>query len=337
MRRRRAEAAAAPGGDSEEGVSSGRATRRRLQRRDDRNRGRSRRTGARRTKQLTQVWRTEVQMADFTAKDVAELRKRTGAGILDCRKALGGGGRRSRRGRPAAARAGKGERRQAAEPRPGRRRRGRRGRERGRLGFGRRHRRSRVRDRLRRQVCRVRPARRRARRRARHRRRRGALEEQRERVEKLAVDVQGEHRHRPNGALRDAARVGARQLPAPPERPGRQRRPRRAGGGSQELAHDIAVHIAFARPEYLRREDVPAELVEAERKTAEAIARNEGKPEAALPKIVEGRLNGWFKERCLLEQAYVRDEKRTIADLLGDVGAEALRSGRRRILRAAGR
>ena len=88
-------------------------------------------------------------------------------------------------------------------------------------------------------------------------------------------------------------------------------------GGSQELAHDVAVHIAFTRPEYLVRADVPEERVEAERQTAEAIARNEGKPEAALPKIVEGRLNGWFKDRVLLEQAYVRDEKRTIADLLG--------------------
>ncbi|MGH9298652.1 MAG: translation elongation factor Ts [Acidimicrobiales bacterium] len=88
-------------------------------------------------------------------------------------------------------------------------------------------------------------------------------------------------------------------------------------GGTQELAHDIAVHIAFTRPEYLRREDVPADLVEAERGTAAAIARNEGKPEAALPKIVEGRLNGWFKERCLLDQSFVRDEKRSISDLLG--------------------
>jgi elongation factor Ts len=89
-------------------------------------------------------------------------------------------------------------------------------------------------------------------------------------------------------------------------------------GGSQELAHEIAVHIAFARPEYLRREDVPAELVEAERETAAAIARNEGKPEAALPKIVEGRLNGWFRDRCLLEQSFVKDEKQTIANLLGN-------------------
>jgi elongation factor Ts len=57
--------------------------------------------------------------------------------------------------------------------------------------------------------------------------------------------------------------------------------------------------------------------VTAERATVEAISRNEGKPEAALPKVVEGRMNGWFKERCLLEQPYARDEKRTIADLIG--------------------
>ncbi|MHB1986715.1 MAG: translation elongation factor Ts [Acidimicrobiales bacterium] len=94
-------------------------------------------------------------------------------------------------------------------------------------------------------------------------------------------------------------------------------------GGSQELAHDVAVHIAFARPEYLSRADVPAERVEEERATAATIARNEGKPEAAIGKIVEGRLNGWYKERCLLDQAYVKDEKRTIADLVG--GAEVRR------------
>ncbi|MDA8039252.1 MAG: translation elongation factor Ts [Actinomycetota bacterium] len=87
--------------------------------------------------------------------------------------------------------------------------------------------------------------------------------------------------------------------------------------GTQELAHDIAVHVAFARPEFLSRDDVPADRIEAERQTAEAIVRNENKPESAVPKIVEGRLNGWLKERVLLEQSYVRDEKRTIADLLG--------------------
>jgi elongation factor Ts len=88
-------------------------------------------------------------------------------------------------------------------------------------------------------------------------------------------------------------------------------------GGSAELAHDIAVHIAFARPEYLSVADVPSELIEAERETIATIARNEGKPAAALDKIVEGRLQGWIKERVLLEQPYARDDKMTIKQLLG--------------------
>ncbi len=87
-------------------------------------------------------------------------------------------------------------------------------------------------------------------------------------------------------------------------------------GGTQELAHEIAVHIAFARPGYLRREEVPEAEVAAERATVEQISRNEGKPDASLEKVVQGRMNGWFKERVLLEQAYVRDEKRSISDLL---------------------
>jgi elongation factor Ts len=89
-------------------------------------------------------------------------------------------------------------------------------------------------------------------------------------------------------------------------------------GGTKELAHDIAVHIAFAKPAYLTRDDVPADQVEAERSTLIDLTRAEGKPEAALDKIVEGRLTGWFKERVLLEQNFVRDEKQTIAQLLGD-------------------
>ena len=88
-------------------------------------------------------------------------------------------------------------------------------------------------------------------------------------------------------------------------------------GGSSALAHDVAVHIAFARPEYLSRDDVPKEAIAAERETILAIAKNEGKPESQLDKIVEGRLNGWFKDRVLLDQAYARDEKQTIATLLG--------------------
>jgi elongation factor Ts len=88
-------------------------------------------------------------------------------------------------------------------------------------------------------------------------------------------------------------------------------------GGSAALAHDIAVHIAFARPTYLSREEVPESEVADERATIEAISRNEGKPDAALPKIVEGRLNGWFRERVLLEQPYAKDDKQLVGAILG--------------------
>ncbi len=88
-------------------------------------------------------------------------------------------------------------------------------------------------------------------------------------------------------------------------------------GGSEQLAHDVAAHIAFARPTYISRDEVPDADVAAERETVEKIARNEGKPEAALPKIIEGRLNGWYKERVLLDQAYIKDEKQTVAKFLG--------------------
>ncbi|NBO06325.1 MAG: translation elongation factor Ts, partial [Actinobacteria bacterium] len=80
-------------------------------------------------------------------------------------------------------------------------------------------------------------------------------------------------------------------------------------GATEELAHDIAVHIAFARPKYLTREEVPAEVVAAERATLEVATRNEGKPEAAIAKIVDGKLNGFFKDLCLLEQPYAKDDK----------------------------
>ena len=88
-------------------------------------------------------------------------------------------------------------------------------------------------------------------------------------------------------------------------------------GGSPQLAHDIAVHIAFARPRYLSKDDVPADVVEKERETLTALSRNEGKPEPALPKIVEGRLAGFYKEVALLEQPYAKDDKQTITQLLG--------------------
>ncbi len=88
-------------------------------------------------------------------------------------------------------------------------------------------------------------------------------------------------------------------------------------GATQELAHDVAVHIGFARPKYLSRNDVPADVVEKERATLETLSRNEGKPEAALPKIVEGRINGFFKDIALLEQPYAKDDKQSITQLIG--------------------
>lgn len=262
--------------------------------------------------------RIEVEMAEFTAKDVAELRKRTGAGILDCRAAL---------------LENDGDVDEAAQWL----------REQGKVSAGKRADRERAEgavavvvdgevgaivalecetdfvaksaefvqlvDELAAELA-------------------GggepALQAQADRVEKLAVvlkeniavgqtrrfeaspgSVLGSYLHIQNGRGVNAVLVEL------------------AGGkpeASHDLAHDIAVHIAFTRPEYLRREDVPEELISAERQTVETIARNEGKPEAALPKILEGRLNGWFKERCLLEQAYVRDEKQTIAGLLDAAG-----------------
>jgi elongation factor Ts len=89
-------------------------------------------------------------------------------------------------------------------------------------------------------------------------------------------------------------------------------------GGTEELAHDIAVHIAFTKPGYLTRDEVPADAVAKERETLESITRAEGKPEAALEKIVGGKLDGWYRDQVLMEQKFVRDEKQTIQQVLGD-------------------
>lgn len=91
-------------------------------------------------------------------------------------------------------------------------------------------------------------------------------------------------------------------------------------GTNAETAHDVAVHIAAFSPIYLTRDEVPADLVAKERSIAEETARNEGKPEAALPKIVEGRVNGFFKENVLLEQDFAKDNKFTIAKVLENSG-----------------
>lgn len=91
-------------------------------------------------------------------------------------------------------------------------------------------------------------------------------------------------------------------------------------GSDAETARGIAQHISFADPTYLTRDDVPADQVENERRIVEEISRNEGKPEAALPKIVEGRLGAFFKQVALAEQDYARDNKVTIAKVAADAG-----------------
>ncbi len=91
-------------------------------------------------------------------------------------------------------------------------------------------------------------------------------------------------------------------------------------GDDVETARSIAQHISFADPQYLSKEDVPASEVENERRIVEEISRGEGKPEAALPKIVEGRVGAFFKQVALLEQDYARDNKLTISKVVADAG-----------------
>jgi elongation factor Ts len=92
---------------------------------------------------------------------------------------------------------------------------------------------------------------------------------------------------------------------------------------AREVAHDVALHIASAAPQYVARDDVPADVVEKERTVLEELTRNEGKPEQAVPKIVEGRLNGFYKSTVLLEQPFIREPKTTVGKLLGELGKEA--------------
>jgi elongation factor Ts len=86
---------------------------------------------------------------------------------------------------------------------------------------------------------------------------------------------------------------------------------------NEEAAHEVVLHIAFARPKYLNAADVPADVIAAERETQEQITRNEGKPEAAIAKIVEGRMGGFFKSICLNEQEWAKDNKQTIKQMVG--------------------
>jgi elongation factor Ts len=92
---------------------------------------------------------------------------------------------------------------------------------------------------------------------------------------------------------------------------------------AREVAHDIALHVASAAPRFVTRDDVPPEVVDRERAVLEELTRNEGKPDQAIPKIVEGRLNAFFKDTVLVEQPFVREPKTTVGTLLADLGKDA--------------
>ena len=96
-------------------------------------------------------------------------------------------------------------------------------------------------------------------------------------------------------------------------------------GDDLAAARGAAMQVAAMRPSYVSRDEVPADVVENERRIAEATAREEGKPEQALPKIVEGRVNGFFKDVALLEQPSVQDSKKSVKAVLDDAGITVLR------------
>jgi elongation factor Ts len=104
-----------------------------------------------------------------------------------------------------------------------------------------------------------------------------------------------------------------------------------ATDGAADVARDIAMHIAAMHPKYVTRDDVPADVVENERRLADETARNEGKPEAALPKIVEGRLNGFFKENVLVDQPFAKDAKKTVGKVLAEAGVAPVAFARFRV------
>jgi elongation factor Ts len=99
-------------------------------------------------------------------------------------------------------------------------------------------------------------------------------------------------------------------------------------GSDKEAAHAVALQIAALKAKYLTREDVPADVVANERRIAEETARNEGKPEQALAKIVEGRVTGFYKDVVLLDQPSVSDNKKTVKALLDEAGVTVTRFAR---------
>ena len=89
----------------------------------------------------------------------------------------------------------------------------------------------------------------------------------------------------------------------------------------KSVAHDIAMHVAAYMPAYLDRDSVPADVLDKERATLEKITLEEGKPANIVPKIVEGRLNAFYKDNCLVDQAYARDPSKSVAQVLKEAGA----------------
>ncbi len=96
-------------------------------------------------------------------------------------------------------------------------------------------------------------------------------------------------------------------------------------GDDVEVARGAAMQVAAMRPLYVRRDEVPGDVVTKERDIAEATAREEGKPEQAVPRIVEGRVNGFYKDVVLLEQPWVQESKRTVASVLDEAGVQVKR------------
>ncbi|WP_313811538.1 translation elongation factor Ts [Glutamicibacter sp.] len=104
-----------------------------------------------------------------------------------------------------------------------------------------------------------------------------------------------------------------------------------ASEAAAAIAHDVAVHTAAMAPTYLTRDEVPADKVADERRIADETARAEGKPEAALTKIVEGRLTGFFKEIVLVDQAFAKDAKKSVGAVLEEAGTKPVAFARFRV------
>lgn len=102
-------------------------------------------------------------------------------------------------------------------------------------------------------------------------------------------------------------------------------------GGDEQVGRDVAMHIAAFSPNVLSRDDIDEETVANERRIAEQTAKEEGKPEAAMPKIIEGRVNGYFKENVLLDQPFAKDAKKSVGKVLEEAGASATQFARFRV------